>query len=117
MDQIVAPSPRATLRAPLVNVDHVRHYYGDGDVLVPVRLTNTGTRAGTEVVQCYLEPVDPAAVPERPRRWLAGWAVVLAAFGLSRPTFPASAVAQRGVMLISFVLMVAAIATAILTSR
>jgi NitT/TauT family transport system ATP-binding protein len=34
MDQIVAPSPRATLRAPLVNVDHVRHYYGDGDLLV-----------------------------------------------------------------------------------
>lgn len=53
----------------------------DGDLRVAVRLTNTGRRAGTEVVQCYLEPVDTAAVPERPRRWLAGSAVVTAGPG------------------------------------
>ena len=34
MDQIVAPGPPTILRGPLVSVDHVRHYYGDGDVLV-----------------------------------------------------------------------------------
>src|SRR5215469_9781595 len=34
MDQVVAPVPRTALRAPLVSVDHVRHYYGDGDVVV-----------------------------------------------------------------------------------
>jgi hypothetical protein len=48
---------------------------------------------------------------------LAGWAVVLSAFGLSRPTFPSGAAAQRGVILISFVLMVAALAAAILTDK
>ncbi|MEU8541061.1 glycoside hydrolase family 3 C-terminal domain-containing protein [Streptomyces sp. NPDC048717] len=46
-----------------------------------VRLTNTGTRPGREVVQIYLVPVhDPA---ERPARWLAGFASVTADAGES----------------------------------
>ncbi len=47
---------------------------------------------------------------------LAAWAVVLAAIGISRPSFPASAVAARAVMGISFVLMLLAIAMAVHTS-
>ncbi|MEU7700682.1 glycoside hydrolase family 3 C-terminal domain-containing protein [Streptomyces sp. NPDC039028] len=39
-----------------------------------VRLTNTGDRAGREVVQVYLAPVDDTV--ERPARWLAGFASV-----------------------------------------
>jgi hypothetical protein len=47
---------------------------------------------------------------------LAAWAVVLAAAGLTRPSFPTGSRAERGVISISFVLMVAAVATAIITS-
>ncbi len=46
---------------------------------------------------------------------LAVWAVVLSAVGLTRPEFPYNARGQRAVMLISLVLMVVALATAILT--
>jgi hypothetical protein len=46
---------------------------------------------------------------------LAGWAVVLAGIGLTRPEFPYNARGQRGVIAISFVLVVAALAAAILT--
>jgi hypothetical protein len=44
---------------------------------------------------------------------LAGWAVVLSAYGLTHPDFPADVRAQRGVIAISFVLMVIAIGAAI----
>jgi beta-glucosidase len=44
-----------------------------------VRLANTGTRAGREVVQVYAS--RPDSTVERPRRWLAGFAVVEAAAG------------------------------------
>ncbi|MEU8619722.1 glycoside hydrolase family 3 C-terminal domain-containing protein [Streptomyces sp. NPDC048623] len=44
-----------------------------------VRLTNTGTRTGREVVQLYLAPVGDSV--ERPARWLAGFASVEAAAG------------------------------------
>jgi hypothetical protein len=47
---------------------------------------------------------------------LAIWAVLLAAIGLSRPEFPNNATGQRGVIGISFVLIVVAIGSAILTS-
>lgn len=47
---------------------------------------------------------------------LAAWAVVLSAVGLTRPSFPGDERGQRGVMLISFVLMALAIAMAIVTS-
>ncbi len=48
---------------------------------------------------------------------LAVWAVVLAGLGLTRPSFPYSARGQRGVITISFALMVIAIAMAIVTSK
>jgi beta-glucosidase len=43
---------------------------------VTVTLRNTGSRPGREVVQCYVSPID--GDPARPRRWLAGFAVVTA---------------------------------------
>ncbi|MFI0443872.1 glycoside hydrolase family 3 N-terminal domain-containing protein [Actinomadura sp. 6N118] len=46
----------------------------DGTVHVALTVTNTGDRAGTEVVQLYLS--DPVASVVRPVRWLAGWARV-----------------------------------------
>jgi hypothetical protein len=48
---------------------------------------------------------------------LAGWAVVLSAAGLTRPSFPAGEGAQRGVIAVSFVLMLFAVAMAIVTSK
>lgn len=47
----------------------------------------------------------------------AAWAVVLAGAGLTRPSFPFGAGGQRLVMLVSLVLTVAAIGTAIATSK
>ena len=47
---------------------------------------------------------------------LAVWAVVLAGIGLRRPDFPGNMTGQRGVIAISFVLIVIAIGAAILTS-
>jgi beta-glucosidase len=41
-----------------------------------VTLTNSGARAGREVVQVYLAPAEPD--PNRPERWLAGFANVFA---------------------------------------
>jgi hypothetical protein len=62
-----------------------------------------------------------AAEPSKVPFYIAGgalalWAVVLAGIGLTRPEFPYGATGQRGVISISFVLMVIAIATGILTS-
>ena len=48
---------------------------------------------------------------------LAAWADVLAALGLTRPSFPYSNRGARGVMLISLMLMLLAIAMAIATSK
>ena len=48
---------------------------------------------------------------------LAVWAVVLAGLGLTRPEFPYGARGQRGVMALSFILMVIAIGAAIATSK
>jgi hypothetical protein len=47
---------------------------------------------------------------------LALWAVVLATIGLNRPDFPYSIRGQRGVITISLVLVVVAIAMAVHTS-
>ncbi|MGZ6641976.1 MAG: hypothetical protein ACXVFT_09090 [Solirubrobacteraceae bacterium] len=46
---------------------------------------------------------------------LAAWAVILGLMGLARPAFPVGR-AKRGVMGLSFVLMVAAMATAVITA-
>ncbi|MGI5198438.1 glycoside hydrolase family 3 protein [Streptomyces sp. CA-288835] len=46
---------------------------------VTVRVTNSGARAGREVVQVYLAPTETD--PERPVRWLAGFAGVEAGPG------------------------------------
>ncbi len=52
---------------------------------VRVRVRNAGDRPGREVVQIYLAPTEDAApdAPERPARWLAGFAVVEAGPGES----------------------------------
>jgi hypothetical protein len=47
---------------------------------------------------------------------LAAWAVILAALGLSRPDFPGSATAARGVMAISVLLVAGAMVAAVATS-
>ena len=47
---------------------------------------------------------------------LAGWAVVLGFLGLRSPEFPGGAVAARGVMAISTVLVVATMAAAVITA-
>ncbi|MEU3659873.1 glycoside hydrolase family 3 C-terminal domain-containing protein [Streptomyces sp. NPDC032940] len=46
------------------------------DLTVRVRVRNTGSREGREVVQVYL--ARPAAVVDHPERWLAGYATVRA---------------------------------------
>jgi hypothetical protein len=48
---------------------------------------------------------------------LAAWAVVLAALGLTRPSFPKGDRGARGVMLLSIALMAASMAVAIATSK
>jgi beta-glucosidase len=46
----------------------------DGNAVVTVRVRNTGTRPGREVVQVYAS--RPASAVERPTRWLVGFAAV-----------------------------------------
>lgn len=50
---------------------------------VTVRVRNTGPRPGGDTVQIYLAPEPVAGAPERPARWLAGFARVTAAPGES----------------------------------
>jgi hypothetical protein len=62
-----------------------------------------------------------ASEPSKTAFYIAGailvvWAVALAGIGLSRPDFPYNRKGARGVMGISFVLIVIAIGAAILTS-
>jgi hypothetical protein len=47
---------------------------------------------------------------------LAAWAVVLGFVGLRSPDFPGSGAAARGIMAVTAVLMVAAMATAVITA-
>lgn len=62
-----------------------------------------------------------AAEPSKTAFYIAGgalavWAVILSAVGLSRPEFPGTESAQRGVATVSILLVVAAMAAVILTS-
>ena len=50
---------------------------GDGGVVVSVPVRNTGPRPGREVVQVYVE-AEAADGPERPVRWLGGFAAATA---------------------------------------
>ncbi|MGA6169659.1 glycoside hydrolase family 3 protein [Streptomyces sp. NPDC012600] len=50
---------------------------------VTVRVRNTGPRPGGDTVQVYLAPAPAPGTPERPARWLAGFARVTAAPGES----------------------------------
>ena len=47
---------------------------------------------------------------------LAAWAVLLSGIGMSQATFPATATAKRTVLAISALLVVAAMATAVITA-
>jgi hypothetical protein len=69
------------------------------------------------VVTLLIGAGEPSKVPF----YIAGgvlvlWAVAVAGFGLSRPEFPGSAGRARGVMAVSVLLMVVAMAMAIKTS-
>ena len=69
------------------------------------------------MITLILAAGEPSKVPF----YIAGgllviWAVALAGVGLTRPAFPYNQRGARGVMAISAVLMVAAMATAVLTS-
>ncbi|WP_406251422.1 glycoside hydrolase family 3 protein [Streptomyces cyaneofuscatus] len=48
---------------------------------VTVQVRNTGSRPGSDTVQIYLAPAPDPTAPERPARWLAGFARVTAAPG------------------------------------
>jgi hypothetical protein len=67
-----------------------------------------------------LSVVLAAAEPSKDPFYIAGgllvvWAVALAGVGLTQPAFPFSNRGTRGVMLISLVLVVAAVLTGVLT--
>jgi hypothetical protein len=69
------------------------------------------------VITLIVAAGEPSKVPF----YIAGgllviWAVALASVGLTRPAFPNNARGARGVILVTAILMVAAMATAVLTS-
>ncbi|CAB4859110.1 unannotated protein [freshwater metagenome] len=45
-----------------VSIGHAQLHTGAGTIDVSVQVTNTGTRRGAEVVQCYVGAVDPVVV-------------------------------------------------------
>ena len=69
------------------------------------------------MITLILAAGEPSKVPF----YIAGgllviWAVALSAVGLTRPAFPGSERGARGVMLVTGMLMVLAMATAVITS-
>jgi len=62
-----------------VSIDAPGELPSGADLTVEVRIRNSGTRHGKQVVQVYAG--RPGGAVERPRRWLAGFAVVEAAPG------------------------------------
>jgi beta-glucosidase len=74
------------------------HLDPDGTAVVAVRVRNTGTRPGREVVQVYAS--RPGSTIERPTRWLAGFATAIAGPGQEVTvdvTIPARSLAHRDV--------------------
>jgi hypothetical protein len=70
------------------------------------------------VLTTLLAVAEPSKVPF----YIAGgafavWAVLLSSVGLTRPSFPFGVTGQRAVMLVSLILAVLAIGTAIGTSK
>jgi len=64
-----------------------------------------------------IEEEEPSKVPFYVLGGLAAcWAILLFAVGMRSPNFPGSAAAQRGVITVSFVLVAATMASAVLTS-
>jgi beta-glucosidase len=75
----------------------------DGTVKVSVDVTNTGSRAGDEVVQLYVK--YPGSKVERPRQQLAGFQRVTVQPGATKTVeiaLPASRLAYWDVKLLSF---------------
>ena len=67
-----------------------------------------------------LGTVIAAAAPSKVPFYIAGgvlviWAIVLAGLGLSKPSFPFNARGERGVISVSFVLVIVTLAMAIIT--
>ncbi len=62
-----------------VSIDAPSEVLSGAELTVEIRLRNSGTRHGKEVVQVYAG--RPGGAVERPLRWLAGFAVVEAAPG------------------------------------
>jgi beta-glucosidase len=62
-----------------VSIDAPGELPSGADLTVEVRIRNSGTRHGKQVVQVYAG--RPGGAVERPRRWLAGFAVVEAGAG------------------------------------
>jgi len=70
------------------------------------------------VLSIVLAAAEPSKVPfYLAGGSLAGWAVVLASLGLTRPSFPYSTGGQWGVILVSLALAATAIAMAVLVSK
>ena len=73
------------------------------------------------MVHALLLAAAEEAEPSKTAFYIAGgvlacWAVVLAAIGLSRPEFPRTIRAARGVMALSAVLAACTMATAVITA-
>lgn len=57
----------------------------DGDLEIDVTITNSGLRAGRETVQLYVSPPAPIdGAPDRPVRWLGGFAAAEVPAGQTR---------------------------------
>jgi hypothetical protein len=64
---------------------------------------------------------EEAAEPSKTAFYICGgllavWAVVLSAIGMTQPAFPGTATAKRGVVALTALFVVAAMATAVITA-
>jgi hypothetical protein len=69
------------------------------------------------LLQAAAEESEPSKVPFYVAGGLfAAWAIVMFAVGMRNQTFPGGPRGERGVLAVSFVLMLAAMATAVITA-